>query len=510
MDTVISSRTYFSFIGSKRWFSGTTMHGELGSESEYNITPLVFLANRALLEISQLKDDDQIVSFTNYESAFISVLKGSIDEHKKIAHLSVNGVPYCLKTIKSEGGGNAKVVRRFIRPVKFPSENIKIVQIACGSRHTLFLTSKGEIYGKGLNEKGQLGIDPRNGKELNCPQKIFLENERIKLRYIECFDDTSFALSDKGTLYSWGREQYKFTNIKFNVSGRQEEETKWRYLRKNVFFDGPPDIKVVYFAAGFCTMYAVAESRTRNKNGRIIERKRFVYVWGLCYSGKGRELINEITPKKIKCLEGIDVIQIAPVKRNMSSCYFLTRSGKVLHWDVEDKCNALKTLFGHLANDIVYITSGYGFDGFVTKDGILLVKNVNCHGLEIKNLETVDGVVTPERVAIPIRISIPLAKRDCIYFISNVIAPFTNMMKEKKRLVGKKRKLLQMQRSEYKIEQKDHPLTYLTFDNWVEVFITTFFYHVSFVSRNEMINIIGECWRKGHELYTIAKKTHQK
>lgn len=37
----------------------------------------------------------------------------------------------------------------------------KIVNAACGQRHTLFLTDSGEVYACGKNEAGQLGIVER-------------------------------------------------------------------------------------------------------------------------------------------------------------------------------------------------------------------------------------------------------------------------------------------------------------------------------------------------------------
>ena len=45
------------------------------------------------------------------------------------------------------------------------SFDILIAQVACGASHTLLLSAKGEVFGFGSNEFGQLGL---NDRQLDC------------------------------------------------------------------------------------------------------------------------------------------------------------------------------------------------------------------------------------------------------------------------------------------------------------------------------------------------------
>lgn len=48
--------------------------------------------------------------------------------------------------------------------------NQKVVQVACGARHSLFLFSSGLVASVGANDRGQLGLDSKT--ESVCIQNI--------------------------------------------------------------------------------------------------------------------------------------------------------------------------------------------------------------------------------------------------------------------------------------------------------------------------------------------------
>jgi RCC1 and BTB domain-containing protein len=77
----------------------------------------------------------------------------------------------------------------------------KVVQISCGSDHSLLLTKSGDLYGFGRNKYGQIGC----GNNINQwePIKINRFTEK-KIISIACGGQHSLALTDTGKVYSWG------------------------------------------------------------------------------------------------------------------------------------------------------------------------------------------------------------------------------------------------------------------------------------------------------------------
>jgi hypothetical protein len=80
--------------------------------------------------------------------------------------------------------------------------NVFIEKISCGSRHSLLLSSDGNIYAFGDNESGELG----NQKEKNelSPHRIKIETKFIDIssRWNKFI---STALSQDGIYYNWGQ-----------------------------------------------------------------------------------------------------------------------------------------------------------------------------------------------------------------------------------------------------------------------------------------------------------------
>jgi alpha-tubulin suppressor-like RCC1 family protein len=96
---------------------------------------------------------------------------------------------------------NTRIANQFNPIEYFSTLNIKIIQIATGSNHTLYLTDTGTVYAAGYNNVGQLGLG--NTTNYNVPLKITALNG-IFITNINARSDTSLFLSDKGTLYGCG------------------------------------------------------------------------------------------------------------------------------------------------------------------------------------------------------------------------------------------------------------------------------------------------------------------
>uniref|UniRef100_F6YMX2 RCC1 and BTB domain-containing protein 1 n=1 Tax=Ciona intestinalis TaxID=7719 RepID=F6YMX2_CIOIN len=84
------------------------------------------------------------------------------------------------------------------------SRNIsnKVVQIACGSHHSMALTTEGEVYTWGYNNCGQIG----SGSTANqgSPRKVTACIGNKRIIDITCGQTTSLCVTDSGEVYSWG------------------------------------------------------------------------------------------------------------------------------------------------------------------------------------------------------------------------------------------------------------------------------------------------------------------
>lgn len=76
----------------------------------------------------------------------------------------------------------------------------EVVALAAGGSHTLVLSSDGCLMGAGSNSFGQLGNCKDKTRTLD-KMDIFQE---FRLRQIECGWDSSYALTDRGSVVVWG------------------------------------------------------------------------------------------------------------------------------------------------------------------------------------------------------------------------------------------------------------------------------------------------------------------
>jgi len=87
----------------------------------------------------------------------------------------------------------------------FTDNKITITQIACGSKHTMFLAAVGIVYGIGLNTYGQLGIDTFNTPEAPDadPKKIEFFYDKT-ITQIACGSNHTMFLASDGKVYGVG------------------------------------------------------------------------------------------------------------------------------------------------------------------------------------------------------------------------------------------------------------------------------------------------------------------
>jgi alpha-tubulin suppressor-like RCC1 family protein len=179
IDISFGSKHVLALTKSGKCFSwGHNFNGELGNGTQLN-------ANKPKL-ITALIHENITQIMCGYNHSFVIT---------KCGELYGFGYNY-------EGEIGCGYDKNQLTPIKINGfNNEKIVSIACGGYHSLVLTDMGSVYSCGFNSSGQLGIG--NTAQQNRFQKIDLtQNEVIKS--IACGTRHSLLLTTDGDIYAFG------------------------------------------------------------------------------------------------------------------------------------------------------------------------------------------------------------------------------------------------------------------------------------------------------------------
>jgi alpha-tubulin suppressor-like RCC1 family protein len=143
-------------------------------------------------------------------------------------------------------------------PIKLNGFNDeKVIQISCGSWHSMALTENGLVFIWGSNKKGRLGHN-NNEKFISEPTIVPLNNE-ISVKKISCGHSHNLLLSGEGVIYSFGSNDCGQLGI-----GKVEAICKT--LQKLAHMEKFIDIK-----SHFLSDISIA-----------LSEKNVFYVWGKC------------------------------------------------------------------------------------------------------------------------------------------------------------------------------------------------------------------------------------
>lgn len=88
----------------------------------------------------------------------------------------------------------------------------KLKEIACGQTHSLFLTSQGNVYCSGMNNRGQCGIKINHNTiysyNLNCILQMIPIPDLINIKSISAGKNHSLFLSNDGNVFCCGCNEY--------------------------------------------------------------------------------------------------------------------------------------------------------------------------------------------------------------------------------------------------------------------------------------------------------------
>lgn len=82
----------------------------------------------------------------------------------------------------------------------------KIVSVCCGQDHTLFVTEGGKVYACGWGADGQTGLGTYDNQAIPAMVKGDITSETIVK--VASTGDCVLALNDKGELFGWGNSEY--------------------------------------------------------------------------------------------------------------------------------------------------------------------------------------------------------------------------------------------------------------------------------------------------------------
>ncbi|KRW99419.1 Regulator of chromosome condensation 1/beta-lactamase-inhibitor protein II [Pseudocohnilembus persalinus] len=185
----------------------------------------------------------------------------------------------------------------------------KIINVACGSGHTLALSSKLVLFSWGKNNRGQLGIGTIN--DSLYPEEVRIQNENII--YISAGDQHSAAITQNNELYTWGNGEH------FRLGhGVDMDEIGPKKV------DVLEDVYVKHVSCGSTHTLAITN-------------EGFVYSWGQGLNGKLGHSKDDINDQQLPIRCGIDKKSFKKhifyqVSAGQQHSMALTQSGILYTW----------------------------------------------------------------------------------------------------------------------------------------------------------------------------------
>ena len=162
----------------------------------------------------------------------------------------------------------------YLKPevIYFPSKGV--MQLVCGSDHSLALSCDGRVFGWGGNKFGQIGCGIKNRKIISMPihLKTFIQ---FSVKLLKSNNNSSYALTADGLVYSWGSNEC-------NGLGHELDEKEFVFEPKLI--------------ANIPKMLFVCPS---SRNTYFLTNERQIYFCGFSKDDKNMDSFQK-TPKQLK------------------------------------------------------------------------------------------------------------------------------------------------------------------------------------------------------------------
>ncbi|XP_016532769.1 RCC1-like G exchanging factor-like protein isoform X1 [Poecilia formosa] len=213
-----------------------------------------------------------------------------LTDHEGVFSMGNNAYGQCgRKIIDEEVYSGSHIIHRI------KGFSSRVVQVACGQDHSLFLTDTGKVYSCGWGADGQTGLGHLNIS--SSPVEVGGELAGVDVQQINTYGDCSLAVSRDGQLFGWGNSEYRQLALATESTQQlsQKEETASSRMRPQTHkgqMNSPRHLplkgcgKVVQAACGGTQV-------------AVLNEKGEVFVWGYGILGKGPNLSESSNPERI-------------------------------------------------------------------------------------------------------------------------------------------------------------------------------------------------------------------
>jgi alpha-tubulin suppressor-like RCC1 family protein len=179
-------------------------------------------------------------------------------------------------------------------------DGVRIVHVACGKTHTLFLSSGGEVWSVGSNKFGELGLGKTSSQPVDKPQKV--SSFASKVVDISAGVEFSAAVTEDGRVFTFGHPEFGVlghgTDGKYIIStakeGFREVSTPQHVAAWHV-----SDSRAKDYLGAAAEPPTIKRVFCGNKHTLAVDADGGLWAWG--NNGYGRLGLNDPHDRKRPC-----------------------------------------------------------------------------------------------------------------------------------------------------------------------------------------------------------------
>lgn len=191
--------------GKSLWGTGINTDSQIGYHKlgGQHRKPLELLIYPAPIDFTAVEGNEKVVEIVKVAAGRAHHL--ALAKDGVVYALGNNAYGQCGREIvKDEDYLNAPVINR-IKDLG-GSQNDPVAEVDCGQDHSFFLTQSGRLYSCGWSDDGQTGQGTFG--LVSTPSLVEGDVKHEKICKVTGTSDTILALNDKGEVFGWGNTEY--------------------------------------------------------------------------------------------------------------------------------------------------------------------------------------------------------------------------------------------------------------------------------------------------------------